>query len=68
MKVMDCKKCPHIRRHTWVDYHKPRHYHPIGMTHAYAYCAFYKKRVLDVKKCARGASHGQTEFGNEALF
>ena len=51
MRVKDCEKCPYKRRHVWTDYHIPKHYHPIGMSHAYAYCAFHKKRVSEVKKC-----------------
>ena len=63
MRVKDCKKCPFRRRRTWTEYYRPRNYHPIGMTHAYAYCTFHKKRVLDVKQCARGCAWaGQGEI------
>jgi len=65
MRASDCKKCPMYVRRVWSDYYVPKNYHPIGMSHAYAYCKLYKKRVLDVKKCARGASHGQTTLWSE---
>ena len=51
MRVKDCRKCQHCQRRTWTSYHMPRGYHAIGMTHAYAYCTLYKKRVRDVKSC-----------------
>lgn len=56
MKVKDCKKCNYCERRTWVDYHTPANYHPIGFTHAYAYCKKHKKRVLDVRKCEEQAA------------
>ena len=51
MKVKDCRKCPHCKRRTWTSYYRPRGYHAIGMTHAYAYCALYKERVRKIKVC-----------------
>ena len=51
MKVKDCKGCKFCQRQTFSTYHIPKNYHPIGMSHAYAYCSFHKRRVLDVKKC-----------------
>lgn len=59
MKVKDCKKCPKCVRRVWSDYYVPRNYHPIGMSHAYAYCTLHKKRVLDVKKCNHGGCYEQ---------
>ena len=57
MKVKDCKKCPKCVRRTWKDYYVPRNYHPIGMTHAYAWCTLHKKRVRDVKNCVKGGTY-----------
>lgn len=51
MKVKECEKCRYKKRHVWSTYYIPRDYHPIGMSHAYAYCALHQKRVRDVKKC-----------------
>lgn len=51
MKVRDCKNCEHCKRKTCVTYHTPNSYHAIGITHAYAYCERYKKRVSEVKIC-----------------
>ena len=51
MKVNDCKKCIFCKRKTWTHYYKPINYHPIGITHAYAYCEKHKKRVSKVNKC-----------------
>lgn len=51
MKVKECKKCPHCERRVWSSYYEPKNYHPIGMSHAYAYCKKHKKRVLHVRSC-----------------
>lgn len=51
MKVQDCKYCERCKRKTWSTYYTPNNYHAIGITHAYAYCDKYKKRVLGIKKC-----------------
>ena len=51
IKVTACKGCPHLRRRTWVQYYEPKNYHPIGFTHAYAYCEKHKKRVAQVQAC-----------------
>lgn len=51
MRVKDCEKCPHKRRRTWSHTHKCANYHPIGMTHAYAYCLLHDMRCSQVKKC-----------------
>jgi len=51
MRVKDCEKCKHCSRRSWVQYYKPKNYHAIGISHAYAYCGKHKKRVLEVKKC-----------------
>lgn len=59
MRVKDCKKCPKCTYRKWKDYHVPKNYHPIGFSHVYAYCEFYKKRVLDVKKCECGGKYEQ---------
>lgn len=53
MKVKDCKNCSLCIRKVWSSYHTPSNYHPIGMSHAYAFCDLHKKRVRDVKKCER---------------
>ena len=51
MRVKDCQNCPKCKRKVWSSYHVPLNYHPIGMSHAYAFCNLHKKRVRDVKKC-----------------
>jgi hypothetical protein len=51
MRVKDCEKCEHCQRRVWSQYYEPNNYHPIGMSHAYAYCTKHQKRVRDVKKC-----------------
>ena len=51
MRVKDCRSCPHCQRRVWSDYYTPKNYHPIGMSHAYAYCTKHRKRVTEVKKC-----------------
>lgn len=38
MRVRDCRKCKKYMRRVWSDYYIPRNYHPIGMSHAYAWC------------------------------
>ena len=53
MRIKDCAKCEKCERRVWSDYHVPKNYHPIGMSHAYAWCAKYKKRVSQIKKCER---------------
>ena len=35
MKVSVCRN---FRERRWSQYYEPRDYHPIGMTHVYAYC------------------------------
>lgn len=52
MKVENCQKCPYFDRRRWSTTYYPADYHPIGMTHAYAYCNKYQSRCLDVKKCS----------------
>lgn len=59
MKVQDCKNCEYCKRKTWSTYYKPNNYHAIGVSHAYAYCDKYKKRVLEVKKCDEVAGNEQ---------
>ena len=60
MKVKDCKKCECCERRTYSTYHVPTNYHPIGMSHAYAYCSLHKKRVLEVKRCEKAVkSNGE---------
>ena len=51
MRVKDCANCTRCKRRTFSTYHVPKNYHPIGMTHAYAYCEKHRKRVAAVKKC-----------------
>lgn len=51
MKVKKCERCKHYERRTWVQYIKPNNFHPIGFTHAYAYCKQHGKRCADVKEC-----------------
>ena len=51
MRVKDCQGCKHCKRKVWSHYHVCRDYHPIGMSHDYAYCEKHKKRVLKVKQC-----------------
>ncbi len=60
MKVKDCETCKHCQRRTWAQYHTPKNYHPIGFTHAYAYCTKHKRRVAEVRKCDEkgGRDHG----------
>ena len=51
MKVSKCTKCSFCKKRKWSSYHDPANYHPIGMSHIYAYCDKYKERCLDVKNC-----------------
>lgn len=51
MKVKDCEKCNYCQRRVLTTYYKPKNYHAIGMSHAYAYCLKHNKRVSEVKKC-----------------
>ena len=51
MKVKDCRMCPYHERRVWHTYYRPRNYHAIGMTHAYAYCTLHQKRILKVRNC-----------------
>lgn len=48
MKVSVCRKCRYFRERRWSQYYEPRNYHPIGMTHVYAYCALRKVRCTEV--------------------
>ena len=51
MKVSKCKQCNHYKRRVWAQYYTPANYHPIGFSHAYAFCTKHKCRCLEVKKC-----------------
>ena len=51
MRVRDCEGCCYCRRKVWVQYYEPKNFHPIGFTHAYAYCEKHKKRVSQVRSC-----------------
>lgn len=51
MRVKDCNGCEHHARRTWVQYYEPQNFHPIGFTHAYAYCTKHKKRCSAVSRC-----------------
>lgn len=51
MRVKDCKGCRWIQRRVWSQEYKPKNYHMIGFSHAYAYCKKYGMRVSAVKKC-----------------
>ena len=55
MKVADCRQCHHMRERRYSTYHEPRNYHPIGMSHVYAWCEACKLRCSEVKKrdCVR---------------
>ena len=54
MRVKDCKdsNCSHCQRRTWSQEYKPKNYHTIGFSHAYAWCNLHRKRVSEVKKCS----------------
>ena len=59
MKVKACSGCENCERRKWVQYYVPNNFHPIGFTHAYAYCKKQKKRVSEVRKCdERSANNG----------
>lgn len=51
MRVKDCAGCKYCDRRVWSQYYEPKNYHPIGMSHAYAFCKKHEKRVMNVKKC-----------------
>ena len=51
MKAKNCVGCEYCSRKVWTTYHVPNGYHPIGMSHAYAYCKKYGMRVSEVRKC-----------------
>lgn len=55
MRVKDCKGCDYCVRRTWSQYYEPKNYHPIGFSHAYAYCKKHKQRVSAVRKCEEKA-------------
>lgn len=65
MRVKDCERCRYKKRHVWSDYYIPKHYHPIGMSHAYAWCALHQKRVRDVKKCSKYCDADQVTMFDE---
>lgn len=56
MKVKDCKTCEFCERRTFSTYHTPKNYHPVGFSHAYAYCTLHQKRVSEIKKCQKGGA------------
>lgn len=58
MRVKDCEGCRHCERRTWVQRYKPADYHPIGYTHAYAFCKKHNKRVSEVKSCNENKTRG----------
>lgn len=64
MKVKDCRKCKKYMRKVWSDYYIPRNYHPIGMSHAYAWCKKHQKRCREVREC-EVIPRGQLEMGND---
>ena len=51
MRVKDCKGCRHCERKVWSSSYKPSNYHAVGFSHAYHYCAYHKKRCLEVPWC-----------------
>ena len=51
MRVKDCRKCMKCVRRVWSEYYVPRNYHPIGMSHAYAWCKRHRKRCREVRDC-----------------
>lgn len=59
MRVRDCKHCDNCERRTWSSYYEPLNYHPIGFSHAYAYCKKHNKRVSEVKKCDRRSDNNE---------
>jgi hypothetical protein len=52
VRVKDCEGCKHNQRRTWSQYHKPKNFHAVGFSHAYAYCTKHQQRVSAVKKCS----------------
>jgi len=62
MRVRDCRKCKKYMRRVWSDYYIPRNYHPIGMSHAYAWCKKHQKRCREVREC-EVIPRGQLEIG-----
>ena len=63
MRVKDCLKCQKYVRKVWSDYYIPRNYHPIGMSHAYAWCNKHKKRCREVRVC-EVIPHGQISISD----
>ena len=51
MRVSYCAKCQYYERKTWSNYHIPKNYHPIGISHAYGYCKLYCMRCSEIKPC-----------------
>lgn len=51
MRVKDCVGCRYCERKVWSSSYKPATYHVVGVSHAYQYCAYHKKRCLKVKWC-----------------
>jgi len=49
MRVSDCRKCEFHSERRYSTYYEPRNYHPIGMSHRYAFCELTKRRCSDVK-------------------
>lgn len=54
MRVSDCRKCEFHSERRYSTYYEPRNYHPIGMSHRYAFCELTKKRCSDVKNSECG--------------
>ena len=59
MRVKDCTGCLYLERKTWSHECQPENYHKIGMTHAYAYCNVFGKRVSKVYRCAKSIMAGE---------
>ena len=53
VNVKECERCEHYERRVWTQYYKPKDYHPIGMSHAYAYCKYHRWRCSEIAKCNR---------------
>lgn len=49
MRVSNCRKCEFHSERRYSTYYEPRNYHPIGMSHRYAFCELTKRRCSDVK-------------------
>lgn len=49
------EKCKHCQKRVWSQRHecgtKECPNNAVGFSHAYRYCAMYKKRVSEIKKC-----------------